>query len=170
MGPLWKIAIRNVFRHGRRTAITCVTMMVGIAVFIVYDALLAGLDRAAIDQMVNYSASYVKIRTPEYIGDERGVPLDHGISNPEQVMAVVMKSAPSVTAAAPRTLFFGQASNYQDAEPVLCAAVDPALDPKIFRVAADVKLGAWLTPGNDAREERRHFGHSREGSRPEARG
>jgi putative ABC transport system permease protein len=150
MDSLWKIAIRNVFRHGRRTAITCITMMVGIAIFIVYDSLLAGLDRVAIDTMVHYSASYVKVRTPAYIADERGTPLDHGIPDSEGAMAAIRKAAPSITAAAPRTLFIGQASNYQDAEPVLCAAVDPGLDPKVFDLAANVKQGNWLPPAGAA--------------------
>ena len=69
MGVLWKIALRNVFRHGRRTAITCITMAVGIGIFIMYDSLYAGLDRVAIDAMAHYSASYVKVRTPEYVAN-----------------------------------------------------------------------------------------------------
>ena len=51
MGTLWKIALRNTIRHGRRTIITAVVMMVGIAVFIFFDSMLAGLDRMAIDNM-----------------------------------------------------------------------------------------------------------------------
>ncbi len=152
MDTLWKIAIRNVFRHGRRTAITCITMAVGIGIFIMYDSMIAGMDRVAIDAMVKYSASYVKVRTPAYIADERGVPLDHGIPDPSGAMAAIRKAVPSIKGAAPRTMFFGQASNYRDAEPVLCAAVDPGLDPGVFALSSSVKQGSWLAAGSTSRQ------------------
>jgi putative ABC transport system permease protein len=144
MDLLWKIALRNVVRHGRRTLITAVVMMVGIGIYIAYDAVLAGMDRLAIDTMIRYSSSWLKLRTPAYVADESGTPLDYGIPEPERAMAALRAAAPAIEAAAPRTLFVGQGSNYVDSEPVMCAAVDPALDPKVFDLAANVAQGSWL--------------------------
>ena len=146
MGTLWKIALRNVFRHGRRTAITAIVMMVGIGTYILYDAVLAGMDRLAIDSMIHYSASWLKLRTPAYVADETGTPLDYGIPDPEAAAATMQKAAPAIEAVTPRTLFVGQASNYTDAEPVLCAVVDPIRDAKVFDLAANLGSGAWLAP------------------------
>ncbi len=146
MGTLWKIALRNVFRHGRRTAITAIVMMVGIGTYIVYDSILGGMDRLAIDGMVRYSASWLKVRTPAYVADETGTPLDHGIPDPAGTAAAMRRAAPAIKAVTPRSLFVGQASNYIDAEPILCAVVDPEGDAKVFDLASSISSGSWLAP------------------------
>ncbi len=151
MGTLWKIALRNVFRHGRRTAITAVVMMMGIGFYIVYDAIISGMDRLAIDTMVHYTTSYLKVQTPAYVADETGTPLDYGIPDPEGTAAAIRKAAPQLTGVTPRTLFIGQASNYVDAEPVFCAVVDPARDAKVFDLAANIAKGAWLSAAGGQR-------------------
>lgn len=147
MDELWKIAARNVVRHRKRTIITGIVMMVGIGLYIGYDSILSGMDRMAIDSMVSYSSSWLKVRTPEYAAESMGFPIDSGIADPEAAMAAMRKAAPEITATAPRTLFVAQASNYTDAEPVIAAAVDPAADAAVFGVAGSVSAGRWLAAG-----------------------
>jgi putative ABC transport system permease protein len=149
MDTLWKIALRNVFRHKRRTIITAVVMMVGIGVFIAYDSILAGLDRLSIDTMVSFSSSFLKVRTPEYAANETGTPLDYGIPDPAGVAQAMRRAAPSLTAIAPRSFFLAEASNYADAEPLMAAAVEPADDARVFDLAKNVSKGSWLTKGGD---------------------
>lgn len=153
MDPLWKIAIRNVLRHRKRTLITAIVMMVGIGTYIAYDAVLAGMDRLSIDTMVHFSSSWLKVRTPAYVADETGTPLDYGIPAPEAAAAAMRKAWPAITAVTPRTLFLGQASNYEDAEPVVSAAIDPLTDARVFDVAANVAQGTWFQAPGQARHE-----------------
>ena len=143
MGTLWKIALRNTIRHGRRTIITAVVMMVGIAIFIFFDSMLAGLDRMAIDNMESYTLSSMKIRTPAYVDDIEATPLDKGIPHPQQVLAAV--SAQGLSGAA-RLRFVARLSNYTDEIPVLADAVDPAADQRVFKLAQAVTAGSWLGP------------------------
>jgi ABC-type lipoprotein release transport system permease subunit len=149
MDTLWKIALRNVLRHRRRTVITGIVMMVGIGFFIAYDSIFAGLDRLAIDTLVSYSSSYLKVRTPEYVADETGTPLDYGVPSPAATMEAMRKAVPSLSALTPRSLFLLQASNYLDAEPVMAAAVEPESDAKVFDLAANIAEGSWLKAGGD---------------------
>ncbi len=142
MGTLWKIALRNTIRHARRTIITAVVMMGGIAVFIFYDSLLAGMDRMAVDTMENYTLSSLKIRTPAYVRDIQGAPLDKGLAHPEETLSAVTALG---LQAAPRIRFVARLSNYTDEIPVLADAVDPAADPKVFKLAQAVTEGAWLS-------------------------
>jgi ABC-type lipoprotein release transport system permease subunit len=146
MDTLWKIALRNVARHRKRTIITAVVMTVGIGLFIGYDSILAGMDRLTIDSMVQFSSSYLKVRTPAYADDERGMPLDKGIADPAGAMAAMRKAAPALTAVTGRALFLAEASNYEDSMPVMAAAVDPIGDAKVFATAAAVDSGSWLAP------------------------
>jgi ABC-type lipoprotein release transport system permease subunit len=145
MDTLWKIALRNVERHRRRTIITGIVMMVGIGLFIGYDSILAGMDRLSIDTMVSYSASFLKLRTPEYVANAMGTPLEHGIIDPAAAMAAMKKASPLIAEATSRTMFLAEASNYQDSEPVMAAAVEPETDAKVFATAGDVKEGSWLS-------------------------
>src|SRR5512146_1712392 len=128
MGTLWKIALRNTIRHGRRTIITAVVMMVGIAVYIFFNSMLAGMDRMAVDNMADYTLSSMKIRTPAYVDDIEASPLDKGIPNPQAVLQAV---AAQGFAAAPRLRFVARLSNYTDEIPVLADAVGPVADARV---------------------------------------
>jgi putative ABC transport system permease protein len=142
MGTLWKIALRNTVRHARRTVITAVVMMVGIAFFVFYDSLLAGLDRMALDTIAEYTLSSLKIRAPAYVQDIQATPLDKGLAHPQEALAAV---AAQGLQGAPRIRFVARLSNYTDEIPVLADAVDPAADERVFKLAQAVTDGEWLS-------------------------
>jgi ABC-type lipoprotein release transport system permease subunit len=142
MGTLWKIALRNTIRHGRRTIITAVVMMVGIAIYIFFNSMLAGMDRMAIDNMTDYTLSSLKVRTPAYVDDIDASPLDKGLAHPQ---AVLQAAAAQGFTAAPRLRFVARLSNYTDEIPVLADAVDPVADARVFKLASSVKQGSWLS-------------------------
>lgn len=144
MNTLFKIAARNVLRNKRRTAITGIVMMFGIGLYIYADSILKGMDRMTIDNMVNYTESFLKVRTPEYVSNLQGNPLDYGIPDPEGTIRTILAADPAVKAAAPRTRFVARLSNYEDEIPVLAAAVDPVRDGQVFRLADVVTRGVWL--------------------------
>jgi ABC-type lipoprotein release transport system permease subunit len=144
MGTLLKIASRNVVRNKRRTAITGIVMMFGIGLYICADSILSGMDRMTIDNMVQYTDSFLKIRTPEYVSNLQGNPLDYGIPDPEGVMEKILASDAGIKAAAPRTRFVARLSNYVDEIPVVAAAIDPARDGKVLSIADNVVQGVWL--------------------------
>jgi len=142
MGTLWKIALRNTVRHGRRTIITAVVMMVGISVFISFDSMLAGLDRMAVDNMADYTLSSLKIRNPAYVQDIEATPLDKGLAHPAETLAAV---AAQGLAGAARLRFVARVSNYTDEIPVLADAVDPSADAGVFKLSQAVVAGSWLS-------------------------
>jgi len=144
MGTLWKIAWRNVLRHKRRTMITGVVMTAGIGLFIMADSMLLGMDRMTIDNMVAYTESFMKIRTPEYVSNVQGTPLEYGVPDPEGAMRAAMAADGRIVATAPRTRFVANLSNYEDALPVLAVAIDPVRDATVFRMRDAVAAGSWL--------------------------
>jgi len=141
MGTLWKIAIRNTIRHKRRTVITAVVMMAGISVFILFDSMLAGMDRMAIDNMSDYSLSSLKVRTPAYVDDITGTPLDKSLSDPAKALSVLAGKGMAATA---RLRFVASLSNYNDVIPVIADGVDPATDAAVFKIASSIVSGSWL--------------------------
>jgi len=143
MGTLWKIAFRNTIRHKRRTIITAVVMMAGISIFIVFDSMLAGMDRMAVDNMSDYSLSSLKLRTPAYVDDISATPLDKSLPDPSGALAAL--AAKGITGT-PRLRFVASVSNYKDVFPVIADGVDPASDPKVFKVSSALASGSWLGP------------------------
>lgn len=144
MGTLFKIAVRNVLRNKKRTAITGIVMMFGIGLYIMADSMLSGMDRMTIDNMVDYTNSFLKVRTPEYVSNLQGNPLDYGIPDPEGTIRKILAAAPAIEAAAPRTRFVARLSNYVDEIPVLATAIDPGRDRKVLKLADRVETGVWL--------------------------
>lgn len=144
MNTLFKIAARNVLRNKRRTAITGIVMMFGIGLYIYADSILKGMDRMTIDNMVNYTESFLKVRTPEYVSNLQGNPLEHGIPDPEATIRKILAADPTIKAAAPRTRFVARLSNYEDEIPVLATAVDPVRDGEVLRLTDVVVQGVWL--------------------------
>jgi len=142
MGTLWKIALRNTIRHGRRTIITAVVMMVGISIFISFDSMLAGLDRMAVDNMADYTVSSLKSAhrpTSRTSRPRRWTRACRSRSDTRRGGAQGLTGAP-------RVRFVARVSNYTDEIPVLADAVDPAADTRVFRLAQAVTAGSWL-PG-----------------------
>lgn len=141
MGTLWKIALRNTVRHGRRTIITAVVMMAGIGFFIFLDSALAGVGRLALDNAADYTVSSLKVRNPEYVEDIAATPLDKALARPEAAIAAL---AAEGLPAAPRIRFVARLSNYTDEVPVFADAVDPKADSKVFALARALSAGTWL--------------------------
>ena len=144
MGTLFKIALRNVLRNKKRTAITGIVMIFGIGLYIMADSMLSGMDRMTIDNMVGYTNSFLKVRTPEYVSNLQGNPLDYGIPDPEGTIRKILATDPAIKAAAPRTRFVARLSNYVDEIPVLATAIDPGRDRTVLKLADRVEQGAWL--------------------------
>lgn len=141
MGTLWKIALRNTVRHGRRTLITAVVMMTGIGFFIFLDSALAGAGRIALDNAADYTVSSLKVRNPAYVEDVAGTPLDKSLERPEAALAAL---AAEGLPAAPRIRFVARLSNYTDQIPVFADAVDPNADSRVFATARALSAGTWL--------------------------
>jgi putative ABC transport system permease protein len=141
MGTLWKIALRNTVRHGRRTIITAVVMMAGIGFFIFLDSALAGAGRLALDNAADYTVSSLKVRNPEYVEDIAATPLGKALARPEAAIAAL---AAEGLPAAPRIRFVARLSNYTDEVPVFADAVDPKADSKVFALARALSAGTWL--------------------------
>jgi putative ABC transport system permease protein len=143
---LFRIALRNVARHKRRTAITAIVLTVGIGVFIMVQSLLAGMDRVTIDASIDYDSGSISLRSKDYEAHATGQPLECGIQKPDSIMASLGALLPVGSTWTPRTRFYVQVSNWTDETPALATAVWPDTDKKVFKTAEKVK-GDWGAPG-----------------------
>ncbi len=141
---LFVIAARNVLRNKRRTLVTAIVLTAGIASFIAFDSLLAGMDRMTIDSMMDLTTSGLVIRSPEYEENSAGTPLAYGIEDPAPTVAFLSDKVPGITAATARTKFLATVSNYADEMPVVAVALDPETDGRVFTLPEHLEAGNWF--------------------------
>jgi len=142
MGTLCKIAWRNVWRHGKRTLLTVITMAFGLGLYIAMDSLLKGMDKGGLQNIVELTDSSVRISTKAYEEERRSSPLDYGLSDLAGLESFLLKD-PRVVAVSARTRFIGQLSNGVDGIPVSVVALDPEQDSKVYSLP-DYVDGSWF--------------------------
>lgn len=142
---LFKIAWRNVLRHGKRTLLTILTMTFGLGLFICIDSVLKGMDRMGLENIVKLTDSSVRISTKAYETERRSSPLDYGIQDVDALERELLEDE-RVLAVSARTRFIGQLSNGIDGVPIMAVAVDPEKDVRVFSLSEQV-LGSWFGLG-----------------------
>ena len=147
MGTLFKIAWRNVRRHGKRTALTVVTMAFGLGLFIAMDSILKGMDRGGLQNIIDLTDSSVRVSTKAYEEERRSSPLEYGLPDVDSLEKLALAD-PRALDVAPRTRFIGRLSNGLDSIPVLAVAVDPERDARVFKLSGHV-AGSWFPGGGE---------------------
>jgi ABC-type lipoprotein release transport system permease subunit len=131
MKMMLQIAWRNLMRNKRRTFLSALTIAVGMMYFAMMDSLMTGMDKGAIDNMINLSTGAVKIQTREYEADQESFPLEFGVENSDEI-AEMLKKDERVRGVTTRAVFLAQLSNYEDMFPVRGVVVDRQNDSTVF--------------------------------------
>ncbi|MFQ3547073.1 MAG: FtsX-like permease family protein [Termitinemataceae bacterium] len=143
---LCTIAWRNVWRHGKRTALTIITMTFGLGLYIGMDSILKGMDRMGLENMMELTDSSIKITTRSYDEESQSLPLEYGIPHPSEIEALLLQDQ-RVIATSVRTRCMGQLSNGQDSLPVMVIAIDPVRDDRVFSLHK-YRIGEALDNGS----------------------
>ena len=83
MLPYFKLAFRNIFRFKRRTFITFVATSLGLALLIITIALMNGIDKDSISNIINCQTSHIKVFKQGYFDKRNDFPLDLTIRDPQ---------------------------------------------------------------------------------------
>ncbi|MDT4760995.1 FtsX-like permease family protein [Sphaerochaeta sp. PS] len=147
---IFTLAMKNLTRYKRRTAITATAIALGLMMYLVVDSLLMGIEQESERNLIWYETSSVRIHQKEYWPDRLLFPLETGISNPEKAMEALKKGGYTATG---RTMFkadmilssddFGEEGNL----PALVTAIDPETDNQVFHFEETLAEGRLLTKG-----------------------
>lgn len=140
---LLRLAWRNIFRHFTRTCLTFLAIALGLALLIVIDSMLTGLDQESFNRIIDYETGHIKVLAPGYREDEENLPLDKSIGDPDRIVSRITAD-PQVAAAAPRLKFRLMLSNGIDQYAAVGIAVDPAADESVFRLKPGLAEGEFL--------------------------
>lgn len=147
MGSIFKISLRSILRQKRRTFLTAIIIAIGFAIYLFFDSLFTGIDRNAVENMINLTESSVKIYSKAYDADKGALPLKYGISNYRDLESTVI-NLPGVTGITRRTQFIGELSDYQKSLHVLGFVVDPEKDTRVFTLTNYINQGRYFSDKN----------------------
>ncbi|MCR4403305.1 MAG: ABC transporter permease [Firmicutes bacterium] len=144
MRYLLKLAARNLWRQKRRTFLTFLAIAVGLAALIEVDCIMRGVDRDAIDNLINLETGDLRVHAQGYFAQRESLPIDL-VVEPSAVLAA-LGSVPGVKTATPRLVFGARLNTGWEEIPVVGVGIDPELDPQVFTLAEYVE-GKWLSRG-----------------------
>ncbi|MCU7840238.1 MAG: FtsX-like permease family protein [Candidatus Thiodiazotropha sp. (ex Troendleina suluensis)] len=137
------LATRNLLRNRRRTLITLITMIFGIATL----TLLSALNDGWLSQMkTNFILSYTGHLQIHAKGFETSQNLNDRIKDPEEVSRL-MQSYPEIIGWTQRIRTSGLASVSGSSAGIQIMATDPEQETWVTSMDQGIKEGIWLRPG-----------------------
>jgi putative ABC transport system permease protein len=151
MSRLPELAIRNVGRNRRRTLITALTIVFGVAMVVTVRGVMWGLQTMMISDTVEGRLGALQIHRAGYLDNVDSVPLTLTLPYSEALLARV-KRVPHVTGVTGRILFNGLVSNGLAQTMFVGRGLDLAREATVCpRMATTVKAGgAPLELGDEA--------------------
>lgn len=146
---LFKLAFRNIFRHFTRTFLTFLAIALGLAMLILIDSMLTGIDQESFEKIINYETGHVKIFDRSYRADEENLPLDKSIEDPAPLIKKIGQD-PGVSGVTSRINFRIMLSDGIDQYPAVGFAVDPADDRSVFLLKQAVYKGEFISGTEEA--------------------
>jgi ABC-type lipoprotein release transport system permease subunit len=143
------LALHNVVRNARRSALTAAAMSLGLALLAFGRALNDGAHESWVTGGVRMGTGHVAFQAPGYavsrnLADRLGPPM---VAAAESALAAPAM-AREVRAVSPRLTVSGLASSAAAALPVRIEGVDAGAEARFSALAGSRVRGAWLTPGD----------------------
>jgi ABC-type lipoprotein release transport system permease subunit len=144
MYRLWRIAVRDLGRNKRRSALTMIAVMLGLALVIALHSYEMGAMETSIKNNIRVQTGHVQVRADSY--DEEKVSLKWGdLLQEPQAVAAQAQGLPNVRDAAPVLWASGILNTADESIGLRVYGVDPLAETMApFREG--LVAGAWLAP------------------------
>jgi ABC-type lipoprotein release transport system permease subunit len=144
MFKLWRIAVRDLGRNKRRSALTLIAVMMGLALVIALHGFEMGAIQGALDDNIRIQTGHVQVRGASYDEDKVSLKWEDLLGEP-QGLAAQAQSLAEVRAAAPVLWAGGILGTVEDSVGVRVFGIDPPSE-----LAAPYReglvAGAFLAP------------------------
>jgi len=124
MFRLWRIAIRDLGRNKRRSALTLVAVMMGLALVIALHAFEMGAIQGSIDDNIRIQTGHVQVRAASYEQDKVSLKWEDLLEEPQGLAAQALALA-EVRAAAPVLWASGILNTVEESVGVRVFGIDP---------------------------------------------
>ncbi len=155
MRNLFKIAVRNLIRHKRRTALTSSLVAIGVIFVLVFVATSGSFKNMIISQITGSMLGDLEVHRKGYVASIDNLPLTLNMG-PEAVKKAekAIQAVPGIEAYSPRVKFGGLFSNFTETTNIRLNGVNPAMEFKTLPLLAsrivegekNIKKGEILVP------------------------
>lgn len=146
---LFKLAVRNVFRHTRRTLITAFAISIGLTFMILIDSLFGGIENQSIRNILETDNSELVVY-PRGVFENRFLfPLDSIIEDASALSEKLVKENPEVSSATPRLRFSSMVIGPQAELFAFGVGIDPVKDQQVFKLKNYISAGRFLKEKGD---------------------
>ncbi len=132
------IAWRNIWRNGRRTAITVAAISLNTAILIATFALIQGMMRDLSDNVTDVSAGHAQVHADGYLEDRS---IYKSIELPEKIVDAAKRAG---FLAVERSLGYGLIASGSKSAGASYWGVDPSTERAAFRLPKQLKKGRLI--------------------------
>jgi putative ABC transport system permease protein len=147
---IFKIALRNLARYKRRTALTSLLIVIGVCMVVMFSGLAGSFKSMMIGIITDSSIGHLQIHRKGYFSSIDTMPLHLNMKwQGYKKIAETLDATPGVEAYAPRLKLGAVLSNYMESTNVRLSAIDPKRETAVCTsLAGRMKQGA-PAPGED---------------------
>lgn len=155
-----RLALRNLLRQRRRTALTLMVVVAGFLALSLAGGFMAQTFQGLSDAAIRGGLGHLQVMPPGAMEGDEAQSLEKALPDGE-ALAARLRRDPAVAEVLPRSQFMGLLSSGAKSVAFLGTAVDPVLEPKYMACLDSLKDGAkasggagsrWLSPDPSARE------------------
>jgi putative ABC transport system permease protein len=144
---LWRLALRNVVRQARRSALIAAAMVIGLALLMISRAIADGAHEAWISAGVRLGTGHVAIQAPGFLETGSLSARLDSVRLARAAGALLQDGIQaSIQSVAPRLSVSGLASSASGALPVRIDGVDPRAERAFSELPGKVFAGRYLEP------------------------
>ncbi len=145
---MFKIALRNIFRNKRRSALTGLSIAVAVMIAVYIWSLICGVMDNLFDNTIRMLNGHIRILNTEYVKREKMMPLEANIQNYTAVEKVADQN-PNVMQTVGR-IKFGVLLEYKgNNKPVLGTGIVPEVEGQISRLDQKIVQGRMIRMGQE---------------------
>jgi ABC-type lipoprotein release transport system permease subunit len=144
MYRLWRIAVRDLRRNKRRSALTLIAVMMGLALVITLHSFEMGAMEGSIENNIRVQTGHVQTRAESYQEEEVSLKWEDLLQEP-QALAIQAQSLPDVRGAAPVLWASGIVNTAEESVGMRVFGIDP-LSEMAAPFREDLVAGAFLAP------------------------
>lgn len=128
------MALRNLWRHSRRTILTVSSIAFGLAVILWLQCILAGRNKSMIDRVTSTRTGHLQLHRGEYLQDKA---IQFTFTPPETLPGLL----PAGAAVAPRIYLPSLVSSGEQSSSIVLVGIDPEQEKKVTSLAGNVGAG-----------------------------
>ncbi|MHB9296461.1 putative ABC transport system permease protein [Pillotina sp. SPG140] len=141
---LKRIAFRNLARHKVKSIITIIAITISVAIYILMDGWLAGINIESKRNIVAFETGAAKIQAQAYVAKKEELPMYENFGNWEQYASELDTAGFNY---APRFTFTGTLYAETGSAPMEFFGIDPVLESNVLRYGDYVETGRFIKPG-----------------------